>query len=61
MSMPKQASATPLYVGVDVAKARLEVGFSDCDMTFAQPGKPMTASSREHRTHQRKRPTAPTA
>lgn len=35
MSLSKQASGMPLCIGVDVAKATLEVGFSDREMTFA--------------------------
>lgn len=34
-SLSKQASGTPLCVGVDVAKATLEVGLSDRERTFA--------------------------
>ncbi|AKK24587.1 IS110 family transposase [Pandoraea oxalativorans] len=34
-SLSKQASGTPLCIGVDVAKAMLEVGFSDRETTFA--------------------------
>src|SRR6266508_1777577 len=34
-SLPNRTNDTPLTVGVDVAKAALEVGFSDRDATLA--------------------------
>lgn len=40
-SQSKQASGTPLCVGIDVAKAALEVGLSDRETTFAPANDPV--------------------